>query len=85
MEHNFEEWLDTITRAIIIDKNGTIKVDSDGEKFLDKNRDVLIELGLFKGIEEQEKNIYDDNIFSNKSEKLLEVKNLNFRYAEKKY
>jgi energy-coupling factor transporter ATP-binding protein EcfA2 len=82
VEHNFEEWLDRITRAIIIDKNGTIKVDSNGEDFLEKNRKVLIELGLSK--EQEEKNIYNDNIFLNKSEKLLEIKNINFKYAEKR-
>lgn len=83
VEHNFEEWLDTITRAIIIDKNGTIRVDSNGEKFLDKNRDILIELGLSKGVEENEIDIYNDNLFLNKTNKLLEIKNLNFKYAEK--
>lgn len=84
VEHNFEEWLDRITRAIIIDKNGTIRVDSGGEDFLDKNRDILIELGLSRKIEEQEEKNSNDNIFTNKNEKLLEVKNLNFSYAEKK-
>jgi len=83
VEHNFEEWLDTITRAIIIDKNGTIRVDSNGEDFLDKNREVLIELGLSKEIEEDEISTYNDNLFLNKTDKLLEIKNLNFSYAEK--
>lgn len=82
VEHNFEEWLDRITRAIIIDKNGTIRVDSNGEDFLDKNREILIELGLSKEVEEQEKNS-SDNISLNKIDKLLEIKNLNFSYAEK--
>ncbi|UUV17221.1 energy-coupling factor ABC transporter ATP-binding protein [Fusobacteria bacterium ZRK30] len=82
VEHNFEEWLDTITRAIIIDKNGTIRVDSSGENFLEKNREVLIELGLSKKVEE-DKSVYNESMFSNKSEKLLEIKNLNFKYAEK--
>lgn len=83
VEHNFEEWLDTITRTIIIDKNGTIRVDSNGEDFLDKNRDILIELGLSKKVEENEISTYNDNLFLNKTDKLLEIKNLNFSYAEK--
>ena len=81
VEHNFEEWLDKITRAIVIDKNGTIRVDSNGEDFLDKNSEILIELGLSKDIEEG-KSIYN-KISSNKSDKLLEIKKLNFKYAEK--
>ncbi|WP_028857072.1 ABC transporter ATP-binding protein [Psychrilyobacter atlanticus] len=81
VEHNFEEWLDRITRAIVIDKNGTIRVDSSGKDFLDKNSDILIELGLSKNTEE-DKSICN-KMSSNKSDKLLEIKKLNFKYAEK--
>jgi len=81
VEHNFEEWLDKITRAIVIDKNGAIRVDSNGKDFLDKNSEILIELGLSKNIQEN-KSIYN-KISSNKSDKLLEIKKLNFKYAEK--
>lgn len=83
IEHNFEKWLDTITRAIIIDKNGTIRVDSNKENFLDKNKGILIELGLLRGIEGEKINNYNNNMSSNRGEVFLEIKNLNFKYEEK--